>query len=51
MKELFFDCKESRSNYKSGDYLVCNNENGKDAYCIGAEKFELIYELYEQYKI
>lgn len=36
--------KEGRSNYKAGDYLVSNNEDGSDAYCISAEKFHSMYE-------
>jgi hypothetical protein len=40
--------KEGRSYYKAGDYLVSNNKDGTDAYCISAEKFESMYELDEQ---
>ena len=36
--------KEGESHYKSGDYLVSNNEDGTDAYCISAAKFESMYE-------
>jgi hypothetical protein len=36
--------KEGKSHYKSGDYLVYNNEDGTDAYCISAAKFESMYE-------
>jgi hypothetical protein len=36
--------KEGESHYKSGDYLVYNNEDGTDAYCISAAKFESMYE-------
>ena len=39
--------KEGESHYQSGDYLVYNNEDGKDAYCISAAKFESMYELDE----
>ena len=39
--------KEGESHYKSGDYLVYNNEDGTDAYCISAAKFESMYELDE----
>jgi len=28
--------KEGRSHYNAGDYLVSNNEDGTDAYCISA---------------
>ena len=38
------DTKEGRSHYQAGDYLVSNNEEGTDAYCISAEKFEAMYE-------
>lgn len=36
--------KEGHSHYQAGDYLVSNNEDGTDAYCIGAEKFLSMYE-------
>lgn len=36
--------KEGESFYQAGDYLVYNNEDGTDAYCIGADKFESMYE-------
>ena len=39
--------KEGESHYKAGDYMVYNNEDGTDAYCISAAKFELMYELDE----
>jgi hypothetical protein len=39
--------KEGGSHYQAGDYLVYNNEDGTDAYCMGAEKFESMYELDE----
>ena len=39
--------REGVSHYHSGDYLVYNNEDGTDAYCISAVKFESMYELYE----
>ena len=38
---------EGKSFYKAGDYLVYNNEDGTDAYCISADKFESMYELDE----
>lgn len=36
--------KEGRSHYETGDYIVCNNEDGTDAYCIARDKFEEMYE-------
>ena len=39
--------KEGESHYKAGDYLVSNNEDGSDAYCISAAKFEAMYEMDE----
>lgn len=39
--------KEGHSHYKKGDYVVSNNEDGTDAYCIGAARFESTYELDE----
>lgn len=37
--------KEGKSYYKAGDYLVYNNEDGSDAYCVSVDKFESMYEL------
>ncbi len=37
--------KEGESHYRAGDYLVYNNEDGSDAYCISATKFKAMYEL------
>jgi len=31
--------------YNAGDYLVCNKEDGGDAYAMSSEKFEAMYEL------
>lgn len=39
------DTHEGRSRYRAGDFLVSNNEDGSDAYCISAEKFEKMYEV------
>jgi hypothetical protein len=39
--------KEGRSHYNAGDYLVSNNEDGTDGYCISAAKFESMYEADE----
>lgn len=36
--------KEGKSHYRAGDYLVYNEEDGGDAYCMGADKFESMYE-------
>ncbi len=41
------ETKEGHSHYQAGDYLVSNNEDGTDAYCISADKFEAMYELDE----
>ncbi len=38
---------EGKSEYSEGDYLVSNNEDGTDAYCMSAEKFKTMYELDE----
>jgi hypothetical protein len=35
--------KEGQSHYRAGDYLVSNNEDGSDAYCMSSEKFEAMY--------
>jgi len=39
--------KEGESHYEAGDYLVYNNQDGSDAYCITADKFLSMYELDE----
>jgi hypothetical protein len=36
--------KEGESHYEKGDYLVYNNEDASDGYCISAAKFETMYE-------
>lgn len=36
--------KEGKSHYAAGDYLVSNNEDGSDAYCMTSEKFNAMYE-------
>ena len=41
------DTKEGKSHYEVGDYLVANNKDGTDAYCISAGKFHSMYELDE----
>lgn len=38
---------EGISHYREGDYLVFNNEDGTDTYCVGRAKFESMYELDE----
>jgi hypothetical protein len=35
--------KEGESAYKAGDYLVCNDPNGVDTYCVSKAKFEAMY--------
>ncbi|MGD8251486.1 MAG: hypothetical protein PVF20_04200 [Desulfobacterales bacterium] len=39
--------KEGWSRYQPGDYLVFNDKEGTDAYCVAAETFESMYELDE----
>ena len=39
--------KEGRSTYAKGDYVVFNDEHGRDGYCIAAPKFDQLYELDE----
>lgn len=41
------DTKEGTSQYQAGDYIVYNQEDGTDAYCVRPEKFESMYELDE----
>jgi len=38
------ETKEGQSLYKKGDYLVFNNQDGTDAYCVSTDKFESMYE-------
>jgi hypothetical protein len=38
------DTKEGSSHYQKGDYLVYNNQDGTDGYCVNADKFESMYE-------
>ena len=38
------DTKEGQSHYDAGDYLVFNDEDGADGYCVSAAKFETMYE-------
>lgn len=40
--------KEGRSHYRAGDYLVYNEPDGADAYCMSAEKFDALYEQGEE---
>jgi hypothetical protein len=35
--------KEGRSHYEAGDYIVSNDEQGGDAYCMAAKDFEAMY--------
>jgi hypothetical protein len=38
---------EGETAYEAGDYLVSNNQNGTDAYAIGADKFRRLYDVAE----
>ena len=40
--------KEGASHYEVGDYLVSNNEDGSDSYCMSPEKFHSMYEPDEE---
>ena len=37
--------REGESHYMAGDYVVSNNADGSDSYCVSADKFESMYEL------
>ena len=39
--------KEGSTGYDAGDYLVCNNADGSDAYAISKDRFEETYEPIE----
>jgi hypothetical protein len=36
--------REGESHYQAGDYLVYNDEEGNDGYCMSAAKFKTMYE-------
>lgn len=36
--------KEGESHYKKGDYIVFNNKDASDGYCMSAKKFHSLYE-------
>ncbi len=36
---------EGESHYKAGDYLVYNNEDGTDGYCMSTDRFHGMYEI------
>lgn len=42
--------KEGESEYRAGDYIVCNEPDGEDAYSISAESFAQMYELDESWR-
>ena len=35
--------KEGKSRYQRGDYIVYNNRNGSDGFCMSAAKFKAMY--------
>ena len=39
--------KEGSSQFEKGDFLVYNNKDGTDGYCMSASKFKSMYELVE----
>jgi hypothetical protein len=39
--------KEGISYYQAGDYLLSNEPDGNDTYCISAARFQVMYELDE----
>ncbi len=42
---------EGESHYQAGDYLVYNNEDGTDGYCMSADSFHAMYETDESYML
>ena len=40
--------KEGRSEYRPGDYIVSNDENGDDVWCVAKERFEEMYTPVDQ---
>jgi hypothetical protein len=36
--------KEGESFYNTGDYIIYNNEDGIDGYCIAADLFKELYD-------
>lgn len=43
-KAGYINTKEGKSAYQKGDYLVYNNEDRTDGYCVSAGKFNSMYE-------
>ncbi len=41
------ETKEGRSYYKAGDYIVANQADGSDAWCMGEQEFHDLYEVVE----
>ncbi|MFL6578104.1 MAG: hypothetical protein ACJ8MR_15880 [Povalibacter sp.] len=41
------ETKEGKSRYRRGDYIVYNQKNGGDGYCVKASKFKAMYRLAE----
>ncbi|MES9905936.1 MAG: hypothetical protein ABW168_25085 [Sedimenticola sp.] len=39
--------REGESHYAVGDFLVCNNDDGTDGYCMSAKSFHVMYEVDE----
>jgi hypothetical protein len=37
--------KKGESHYRAGDYILSNDEDGSDNYCMSPETFESMYEL------
>ena len=38
------ETKEGRSHYQVGDYILANNSNGSDSWCMSEETFHDLYE-------
>ena len=43
----YVQTKEGKTQYRAGDYLVFNDEQGGDGYAVAADKFESMYERSE----
>lgn len=47
-KHGVIETKEGASHFNRGDYIVYNNEDETDGYCMSASKFNSMYELDER---
>ena len=44
LEDGMISTKEGQSRYKAGDYIIFNQRDGRDGYCMSAEMFQDLYE-------